>query len=113
MRKLLSVVSVVLVFAMGLGVIRAQDSIEGVDPTGQTIVYWHQYQNESAQGNTIAAIVEQFNSTNEYGITVEASFQGSYGDLSALVNAGITSGELPNLVAGYANDAASYARDGS
>lgn len=113
MRKLLSVVSVVLVFAMGFGVIQAQDSVEGVDPTGQTVVYWHQYQNESAQGNTIAAIVEQFNSTNEYGITVEASFQGSYSDLSALVNAGITSGELPNLVAGYANDAASYARDSS
>lgn len=113
MRKLFSIVSVVLVFAMGLGVIRAQDSIEGVDPTGQKVVYWHQYQNESAQGNTIAAIVEQFNATNEYGITVEASFQGSYGDLSALINAGITSGELPNLVAGYANDAASYARDGS
>ncbi|MCA0454270.1 MAG: extracellular solute-binding protein [Chloroflexi bacterium] len=113
MRKLLSVLSLILVFAMGLGVIRAQDSIEEVDPSGQTVVYWHQYQNESAQGNTIAAIVEQFNATNEYGITVEASFQGTYSDLSALVNAGITSGELPNLVAGYANDAASYARDAS
>lgn len=113
MRKLFSILVVVLMSAMSLSVIRAQDSLEGVDPKGQTIVYWHQYQNESAQGNTMAAIVEQFNATNEYGITVEASFQGSYNDLSKLINAGITAGELPNLVAGYANDAASYARDES
>lgn len=113
MRKLFSVVSVVLVFVLGMGVIRAQDSLESIDPKGQTIVYWNQYQNDSAQGKTIAAIVDQFNKTNEYGITVEASFQGNYGDISKLVNAGITSGELPNLVAGYANDAASYARDNS
>ncbi len=113
MRKLFSVVSVVLVFILGASVISAQDSMDSIDPTGQTIVYWHQYQNESAQGNTMAAIVDEFNKTNEYGITVEASFQGSYNDLSKLINAGITSGELPNLVAGYANDAASYARDAS
>ena len=97
MRKLFSVVSVVLVFVLGMGVIRAQDSLESIDPKGQTIVYWNQYQNDSAQGKTIAAIVDQFNKTNEYGITVEASFQGNYGDISKLVNAGITSGELPNL----------------
>jgi len=99
---------------VGVSVIAAQDSsIESLDPKGQSIVYWHQYQNDSAQGKTMAAIVDQFNKTNEWGITVTASFQGNYGDISKLVNAGITSGELPNLVAGYANDAASYARDNS
>ncbi len=113
MRKAFMVLSLVLILALGISAASAQDALADVDPSGQTIVYWHQYQNDSAQGNTMAAIVEAFNSTNEYGITVEASFQGNYTDLSKLINAGITSGELPNLVAGYANDAASYARDES
>jgi len=113
MRKLFKLLSVIFVFALGVGVIHAQDSLESVDPKGQTIVYWNQYQKDSAQEKTMTAIVDQFNKSNEWGITVTASFQGSYGDISKLVNAGITSGELPNLTAGYANDAASYARDNS
>lgn len=103
----------ILVLILGVSVVSAQDDLESVDPSGQTVVYWHQYQNDSAQGNTMAAIIEEFNATNEWGITVEGSFQGTYSDLSTLINAGIISGELPNLVAGYANDAAGYALDGS
>jgi multiple sugar transport system substrate-binding protein len=61
----------------------------------------------------MTAIVEAFNSTNEYGITVEALAQGSYNDIRELMNAAIISGELPNLTAAYANDAASYALDGA
>jgi multiple sugar transport system substrate-binding protein len=95
-----------------VGALSAQDDIETVDPSGQTITYWHQYQNDSAQGDTIAAIIEAFNSSNEWGITVEGTFQGSYGPLGELINAGIVSGELPNMVAGYVNAAASYDRDG-
>jgi multiple sugar transport system substrate-binding protein/sn-glycerol 3-phosphate transport system substrate-binding protein len=61
----------------------------------------------------MAALVDDFNKTNEWGITVDASYQGNYNAIGELVNAGITSGELPNLVAGYANAAASYALDNS
>ncbi len=111
MQKLFKLLSVIFVFALGVGVISAQDSLESVDPKGQSIVYWHQYQKDSAQEKTMSAIVDQFNKSNEWGITVEAISQGGYGDISKLVNAGITSGELPNLVAGYISDAASYARD--
>lgn len=84
----------------------AQDT--SVDPSGVTIQYWHQY-NGGAQLDTMNALVEQFNSTNEWGITVEATNQGGYNDLRELVNNGIISGELPNLVAGYTSDALSYA----
>src|SRR5829696_4566395 len=113
MRKALLLLSSILVLLMGISAVSAQDDLESVDPSGQTVVYWHQYQNDSAQGDTIAAIIEEFNSTNEWGITVEGTFQGTYSDLSTLINAGIVSGDLPNLVAGYANDAAGYAADGS
>ena len=113
MRKALIMLSLVLVLALGISAVSAQDTVESVDPTGQSIVYWHQYQDKSAQGDTIAAIIDDFNKTNEYKITVTGSYQGNYTDISKLVNAGITSGELPNLVAGYANDASSYALDNS
>lgn len=113
MRKGLLLLSSILVLLVGISAVSAQDDLESVDPSGQTVVYWHQYQNDSAQGNAMAAIIEEFNASNEWGITVEGSFQGTYSDLSTLINAGIVSGDLPNLVAGYANDAAGYAADGS
>ncbi len=113
MRKAFIVLSLVLVFALSISAVSAQDALANVDPTGQSIVYWHQYQDKSAQGDTMAALVDDFNKTNEYGITVTASYQGNYNAIGELVNAGITSGELPNLVAGYANAAASYAQDNS
>ena len=60
----------------------------------------------------MGALIEEFNSSNEYGITVEAIHQGGYGDIEALMNTAILSGELPNLVAGYANAAAGWANEG-
>ncbi len=113
MRRALLLASLVLVFIVGISVVSAQDTLATVDPSGQTVVYWHQFQNDSAQGNTIAAIIDDFNKTNQYGITVQGSFQGNYTDLGNLINAGITSGDLPNLAAGYANAAASYFLDKS
>ncbi|HLU11941.1 MAG TPA: extracellular solute-binding protein [Oceanobacillus sp.] len=112
MRKLL-LVSLVLALALSAVLVLAQDDLGNIDPSGQTIVYWHQYSDGSAQGDTIALLIDQFNETNEWGITVEGIFQGSYDPISELMNAGIVSGELPNLVAGYANNAASYYRDGA
>ena len=53
----------ILVLILGVSVVSAQDDLESVDPSGQTVVYWHQYQNDSAQGNTMAAIIEEFNAT--------------------------------------------------
>ncbi len=113
MRKALLLLSLALVLALGITAVSAQDDLENVDPSGQTVVYWHQYQNDSAQGNTMAKIIEDFNANNEWGITVDASFQGNYSQLQDLINAGIISGELPNLVAGYSNAAASFALDNS
>lgn len=108
MRKLLLVLCLL---ALMTGTVLAQDDLSSVDPSGQTITYWHQYSDGSAQGDTIAALIQEFNETNEWGITVEGLFQGGYNDLAELMSAAIVSGELPNLVAGYANNAASYYAD--
>ena len=102
----------VIVLALSTGVAFGQSSDLGsIDPSGQTIVYWHQYSEGSAQGDTIATLIQQFNDTNEWGITVQGLYQGSYNEMRDLMNAAIISGELPNIVAGYQNDAASYALD--
>jgi len=49
---------------------------------------------------------------NLWGITVEGVAQGGYNEIRELMNANIVSGDLPNLVAGFQGDAASYASDG-
>ncbi len=109
MKRIVFAVALVLLLSMSL--VQAQD-YAGVDPSDQTIVYWHQYSEDSSQGDTIAALIEEFNSTNEFGITVEAIHQGSYGPIEDLMNTAILSGELPNLVAGYANAVAGWANEG-
>lgn len=106
--------AMLLLLLLGLGLVQAQGdmSYEGVDPSGQTVVYWHQYSDDSSQAETMAALVEDFNSSNEYGITVETIHQGSYSPIQDLMNTAILSGELPNLVAGYANAVAGWANEG-
>ncbi len=74
-----------------------------VDPSGQHVVFWHAM-SSGALLDGINAIVDEFNSTNEYGITVEAVAQGSQGDLETAVNGAIATGELPNLTMGFPND---------
>ena len=102
-----------LLLALSLGLVQAQSSMyEGIDPSGQTVVYWHQYSEDSSQDNTMSALIADFNSSNEYGITVEAIHQGHYGTIEDLMNTAILSGELPNLVAGYANAVAGWANEG-
>lgn len=86
------------------------DNFAGVDPSGVTITYWHQY-NSPNQLAAVTGLVDQFNATNPYGITVNAISQGSYGDIRTAMNSAIVSGDLPNLVAGYNNDALSYDLD--
>jgi multiple sugar transport system substrate-binding protein/sn-glycerol 3-phosphate transport system substrate-binding protein len=110
MRKNL-LLAFLLMLVLSAGVVGAQDDLSGVDPSGATVVYWHQY-NDGPQLETMTAMIEEFNSSNEWGITVEGLPQGSYGDIRELMSAAIISGETPNLVAGFQNDAASYALDG-
>lgn len=88
------------------------DNLAGVDPTGQTITYWHQY-NSPTQLSIITGLINAFNANNPYGITVVGTNQGNYNDIRTLMNNSIISGDLPNLVAGYPNDALSYALDGA
>lgn len=73
----------------------------GMDLSGTTISFWHVYGEGDPRNETINAIVDDFNANNEYGITVEALDQGEYADVEDKVNAGIQSGDTPNVVQAY------------
>ena len=112
MKKKLIIALMFCVLTLGLAQAQDAPDYENVDPSGQTVVYWHQHAEDGSQGDTMARLIEDFNSSNEYGITVEAIHQGHYGTIHDLMNTAILSGELPNMVAGYANSAAGWANEG-
>ncbi len=82
----------------------------GVDPTGQTVVWWHNHR--GSREEKLLPLVERFNNENPYGITVDAQNQGGYGDIREKMGAGAVSGDLPGIVVGYQNDQAFYASVG-
>jgi multiple sugar transport system substrate-binding protein len=108
--KKFTFVAVLLMLAASFVPAMAQEmgSYDDVDPSGATVVFWHQH--SGGREEELMAIVEAFNSTNEFGITVEASNQGGYGDIFQKMNLGLVGGgeELPQLVVAYQNQAATY-----
>jgi len=72
-----------------------------LDLSGTTVQFWHVYGEGDPRNETIAAFVEEFNASNEYGITVDALDQGAYNDLEDKVNAGIQSGDIPQIAQAY------------
>jgi len=85
--------------------------LAGVDPRGQTVVWWHNHDDE-CRVEFLDKYIAEFNATNECGITVEHQHQGGYNDIRDKMNAGIATGELPGIVVGYQNDEAFYALAG-
>ena len=81
-------------------------NLDAVDPTGAEVVYWHQHSRERQEG--LAAMVDRFNQTNEWDITVVQEYQGSYGDIYNKMITGIAANQVPNLVVAYQNQAAAY-----
>jgi multiple sugar transport system substrate-binding protein/sn-glycerol 3-phosphate transport system substrate-binding protein len=77
------------------------------DLDGTTVKFWHVWgSDEPAEG--IKTVVDEFNATNEWGITVEALDQGGYSEVEDAMNVAIQSGDVPDLVVGYANAFAAW-----
>lgn len=79
---------------------------EGPMLEGTTVQFWHVYSDEP--GEALQGLVDEFNETNEYGVMVEAFNQGNYGDVEDKINAGIQSGDLPDVVMAYTNALADW-----
>ena len=78
----------------------------GVDPTGQTITFWHLYTQDQKQA--LLKIVEAFNKTNEWGIAVQAEYQGSYNDIFDRMLGVLNTIYAPDLVVAHQDQAATY-----
>ncbi len=75
--------------------------VTAADLKGVTVEFWHVWSRRV--GEALEALVQEFNETNEWGITVQPINQGGYGDMFNKMNAAINTGELPDLVVGYQN----------
>jgi len=79
---------------------------EQIDPTGQAITFWHNH--TSSREAAFLAIVEEFNATNAWGITVTAEYQGSYNDIYNKMLLLLNTDAAPDLVVAYQTQAATY-----
>jgi phosphate/phosphite/phosphonate ABC transporter binding protein len=77
-----------------------------VDPSGQTVVFWHNH--SGPRLDTLTAMTDDFNATNEYGITIDFEYQGSYGDIFNKMLGVLNTPDAPSLVVAYQNQAATY-----
>jgi multiple sugar transport system substrate-binding protein/sn-glycerol 3-phosphate transport system substrate-binding protein len=84
----------------------AQGVYESVDPSAQTIRFWHQHGGAREAG--LQAVVEAFNSSNPYGIRVVAEYQGSYTEVFQKMLLLVGTADAPNLVVAYQDQAAAY-----
>jgi multiple sugar transport system substrate-binding protein/sn-glycerol 3-phosphate transport system substrate-binding protein len=139
---------VVMILALGILPTFAQDDpYADVDPSGQTVTFWHNH--TGGRARALDVIVRVFNNPtadwgaenteffiapeqgdpvdlnalaialkpvaeryNTYGITVEASNQGNYGEIFEKIRLAIGANEaLPNLTVAYQNQAATYQFD--
>ena len=93
MRKIMrkkvtaALLTVSAVFSMSTGMVLADETkgqvpeiemAEASEVDGTTISFWHSM--GGVNGQAIDTLVQKFNEENEYGITVEAEYQGSYDD---------------------------------
>jgi multiple sugar transport system substrate-binding protein/sn-glycerol 3-phosphate transport system substrate-binding protein len=107
-KKLLLLTALLALLVMVMPSMAQDDPYADVDPSGQTVVFWHQH--SGAREEELQKIVTEFNESNEWGITVEALNQGGYGDIFARMTTNLAAGgeDLPQLVVAYQNQAATY-----
>ena len=67
-----------------------------VDPSGQTVVWWHNH--TGSRDENLKPLIEEFNKSNEWGITIDAQSQGDYNAIRDKVNASIAAGEQPAVL---------------
>nr|MCU0463536.1 extracellular solute-binding protein [Anaerolineae bacterium] len=76
----------------------AQTPLDTLDPTGQVVVYWHEW--DGPQLDAMRAVVQRFNSGNPFGVTVQLVSKTNSGRiLNTLRNPDPTE-TPPNVVGG-------------
>lgn len=76
-RKIFTVLTGTLTAAMILGMISFA-AVDDSQLSGTTIEFWHSM--GGVNGEALTYLIDKFNNENEYGITVNAEYQGEYDD---------------------------------
>ena len=84
------------------------DRVDDVDPQGQKIEFWYQYEGEREEA--LLELIERFNASNAPGIEVTGTRVGRHADVYNKMLQGIHGGPLPALVVAYQNQAQIYYR---
>lgn len=82
------------------------DSLSSVDPSGQSVTFWHNHSQDREKG--LAAMIDAFNSSNQWKITVKEEYVGNYDDIYNKMITALAGGQVPGLVVAYQNQAAAY-----
>ncbi len=90
---------------------KAKSKFANVDPSNQKVLFWHVSTKKHLE--VLNKIVDGFNSTNQWHITVNPEYAGYYGDIYKKIIAAIAANEPPDLAIGYANQVAEYAQAGA
>ena len=83
-----------------------QVGLEEVDPSGQEVVFWHQYRGDREKA--INALIDKFNSSNAHAIKVKGEYIGNYNAIYNKMLVGLQGGYLPQLVLAYNYQAEAY-----
>jgi multiple sugar transport system substrate-binding protein len=75
-----------------------------------TITFWHPWQ--GTQGQVLQGIVNEFNRTNRWNITVEVTAFDGFESLAEAVQAALIKGEMPDLLVGYQDQALHWDQGG-
>lgn len=120
MKKTLSFIliialSVAAVFAAGskeqaATVLSGEITAEDLKNAHITLELWHAQTDEN--GIALDKVVELFNSTNPYGITVNATCQGGYTDCHTKILSALAAGTPPNIGQAYNNNMMTYMPSG-
>jgi ABC-type glycerol-3-phosphate transport system substrate-binding protein len=84
------------------------DTISLLDPTGAQVTLWHAF--TGAEEQTLLALISEFNSQNEWGITVKPEYGGHYHDLHKKTLAAIAFGTPPEMTSTHHSRVAEYAQ---
>ena len=75
-------------------------------PDGTVLKFWHAM--SGPNGEAVDLLIAKFNEENEFGITVEGTYQGGYGDLHTKLVAALQGGDTPHIAQAYANNIMVY-----
>jgi len=84
------------------------DTVSLLDPSGAQITLWHAF--TKAEEQTLLALISEFNSQNEWGITAKPEYGGYYHDLHKKTLAAIAFGSPPEMTFTYHSRVAEYAQ---